>query len=291
MTTSHDSTAVPPGQPPTRRGGRGWWAALCLAVAIGLAAVIITRFGWQVWTAIVIGVLLLCPLVLVWGMVESLRTAPLVVGPFPETRGILIDWLAPVYDPMCTIVGAGMAMRRRTVALAGLRSGDRVLDVGCGTGVLTRLAAETVGPQGAVIGIDPGPAMIGIARLERARSHSRARFEPGVIESLDFADGSFDAVLCSFVLHHLPAELKRAGLREVRRVLKPGGRFLLVDFDTARPLARAVFALFRLMPGSDVLRAAGDPVPLLRDAGFEEVAVAGNWRATATFWMGRKPCA
>jgi ubiquinone/menaquinone biosynthesis C-methylase UbiE len=133
--------------------------------------------------------------------------------------------------------------------------------------------------------------MIGIARLKAARTHSRASFELGIIEALAFVDNAFDVVLSSFVLHHLPADVKRAGLREVWRVLRPGGRLILVDFDPARPLARAVFALFRLMPGNaHVLQSAGDPVPLLREAGFADVAIAGSWRATATFWVGRKPC-
>jgi ubiquinone/menaquinone biosynthesis C-methylase UbiE len=273
-----------------RRGARYWGPVVCAGVAIGLAVAILAGFGWQLWTAILSVILLSCPLVLLWGAIMSLRRTPLVVGPLPETRGVLIDWLAPVYDPMCRLMGAGMALRRHTVALVGLRPGNRVLDVGCGTGVLTRLAAEIVGPEGTAVGIDPGPAMIGVARLKAGRTHSRARFELGIIEALDFANDCFDVVLCSFVLHHLPAEVKRAGLREVWRVLKPGGRLMLVDFDPARPLARAIFTLFRMIPGwARVLQAAGDAVPLLREAGFTDVSIAGSWRATATLWMGRKP--
>ncbi len=283
--------ADPPVRPAThRRGGRSWWVVACVVVAIGLAALIVARFGWQLWTAILLVILLFCPLLLIWGVIESSRRAPLVVGLLPQTRGVLIEWLAPVYDPMCRVVGAGLAMRRRTVALAGLRPGDRVLDVGCGTGVLTRLAAEMVGPEGVAIGIDPGLAMTGIARLKAARTLSRARFELGIIEALAFADDAFDVVLSSFVLHHLPADVKRAGLREVWRVLKPGGRFVLLDFDTARPIARAMIAMGRLVPAyAHVLRAAGNPVPLLREAGFADIAIAGGWRGTATFWVARKP--
>ena len=294
MTMQTDSkSGGPPIRPASQhRGTHFWWKVACLIAAIGLASALLARFGWQLWTAILLSTLVFCPLLIIWGMIESLRRTPLVVGPVPETRGVLIDWLAPVYDTMCRAVGAGMALRRRTVELAELRPGDCVLDVGCGTGVLTRFAADAVGSKGVVIGIDPGPAMIGIARLRAQRTHSRAKFELGVIEALDFASDTFDVVLSSFVLHHLPADVKPVGLREVWRVLKPEGRFVLVDFDPIRPVARAVFGLFRLIPGNaPVVRAAGDPVPLLREAGFTDVAIAGSWRVTATFWIGRKPCA
>jgi ubiquinone/menaquinone biosynthesis C-methylase UbiE len=273
-----------------RRDTGWWWALLCLIAAIGLAAVILTRFGWAPWTAVLFAVLLLCPLALVWGVIESLRRTPLVVGPLPETRGITIDWLAPVYDQMCWLMGLGLAMRRRTLALAELKRGERVLDVGCGTGVLTRLAAEAVGSEGTAVGIDPGPAMIGIARLKAARTHSRATFELGVIERLAFSQGTFDVVLSSFMLHHLLADVKRAGLGEVWRVLEPGGRLVLVDFDPTQPIARAMLAISGLVPTyARVLHAAGDPVPLLRAAGFVDVAVAGSWLGAATFWAARKP--
>ena len=156
--------------------------------------------------------------------------------------------------------------------------------------MLTRLAAQAVGPEGTAVGIDPGPAMIGVARLKAARTRSRATFELGVIERLGFGDSTFDVVLSSFMLHHLPADVKRAGLGEVWRVLKPGGRLVLVDFDPTRPIARLMFAIFRLVPTyARVVHAAGDPVPLLRTASFVDVAAAGSWLGAATFWAARKP--
>jgi ubiquinone/menaquinone biosynthesis C-methylase UbiE len=273
-----------------RRSTGWWWVLLCLVAAIGLATVILVRFGWQFWTAILLVVLMFCPFALVWGVIQSLRRTPLVVGPVPETRGVTIDWLAPVYDQMCWVMGLGLAMRRRTLSLAELQRGERVLDVGCGTGVLTRLAAEAVGPDGLAVGIDPGPTMIGVARLKASRPQSRATFELGVIERLGFGDSTFDVVLSSFMLHHLPADVKRAGLGEVWRVLKPGGRLVLVDFDPTRPIARFMFAIFRLVPTyARVLHAAGDPGPLLRAASFVDVAAAGSWLGAATFWAARKP--
>jgi ubiquinone/menaquinone biosynthesis C-methylase UbiE len=269
-----------------------WWLLLSVVAAICLGAIILTQFGWQRWTAILLANLLVFSLALVWGAIQSLRRMPLVLGPVPETRGITIDWLAPVYDQMCWVMGLGLAMRRRILAVAELKRGERLLDVGCGRGVLTRLAAEAVGPEGLAVGIDPGPAMIGVARLKAARTRSRAIFELGVIERLAFGDGAFDLVLSSFMLHHLPADAKGAGLGEVWRVLKPSGRLVLVDFDTTRPIAHLMLAIFGLVPTyARVLHAAGDPVPLLRAAGFVDVAVAGSWLGTATFWVARKPVA
>jgi demethylmenaquinone methyltransferase/2-methoxy-6-polyprenyl-1,4-benzoquinol methylase/phosphoethanolamine N-methyltransferase len=132
--------------------------------------------------------------------------------------------------------------------------------------------------------------MIGVARLKTAQTRSRAKFGLGVIERLGFGDGTFDVVLSSFMLHHLPADVKRAGLGEVWRVLKPGGRLVLVDFDPTRPIARLMFAVFRLVPTyARVLQAAGNPVPLLRAAGFVDVTAAGSWLGAATFWAARKP--
>ena len=276
-----------------RAGHRsGWWLLLSVVASICLGAIILTQFGWQRWTALLLANLLVFSLALVWGAIQSLRRMPLVLGPVPETRGITIDWLAPVYDQMCWVIGLGLVMRRRILAVAELKRGERLLDVGCGTGVLTRLAAEAVGPEGLAVGIDPGPAMIGVARLNAARMQSRAIFELGVIERLAFVGEAFDVGLSSFMLHHLPADVKQAGLAEVWRVLKPSGRLVLVDFDKTRPIARLMLAVFGLVPTyARVLHAAGDPVPLLRAAGFVDVAVAGSWLGAATFWVARKPVA
>ena len=72
-----------------------------------------------------------------------------------QTRGMPLNWLAPVYDRICSTFGLGLAFRETTLRHAALKPGERVLDVGCGTGVLTRLAAEVVGEKGQAVGIDP----------------------------------------------------------------------------------------------------------------------------------------
>ena len=105
-----------------------------------------------------------------------------------------------------------------------------MLDVGCGTGRLALEAARRVGETGRVTGIDPGTDQIAWARSKAARSGLPAAFQIGVIEQLDFPDGTFDVALSTLMMHHLGDGLKRQGLAEIARVLKPGGRLVIADF-------------------------------------------------------------
>ena len=113
---------------------------------------------------------------------------------------------------------------------AGVRQGDHVLDVGCGPGYLTRMLAEAIGREGSVIGIDAAPEMIEYAN-RRSRRISNCAFQVGTVESLPFPDGSFDVVVSSLMVHHLPEEGRVEAIREMRRVLRAGGTLLLADFN------------------------------------------------------------
>lgn len=104
---------------------------------------------------------------------------------------------------------------------ANLRPGEHVLDVACGTGVVTKLAAKRVGPEGAVSGLDPNPGMLAVAR-ESVPSHLSIDWYQAPAEDLPFPDESFDAVLCGMGVQFFSDREK--GLREFHRVLVPGGR-------------------------------------------------------------------
>ena len=139
------------------------------------------------------------------------------------------DWLLPFYDPLVKLSGADR-VRRKLFDQAGIRPGDRVLDIGCGTGTLAVLIKQRV-PDTDVVGLDPDPKALARAHRKAQRAHVSVQFDQGFADALPYADASIDRVLSSLMLHHLPTEAKRKALREVRRVLKPGGSFHLLDFS------------------------------------------------------------
>jgi len=148
------------------------------------------------------------------------------------TEGRTIQW-ARGYDLGVEAIyfGRGDRYRSRLLDLAGVKAGDRVLDVGCGPGRLVLAACGRVGRSGKAYGIDPSAQMVALAARKAAKAGLSARFVQAAAEELPFEDGYFDAVTSSLVIHHIPGEdLKRKAFGEMRRVLKDGGRLLVVDF-------------------------------------------------------------
>lgn len=161
--------------------------------------------------------------------------------------------------------GQWRKLRHRTLNLADVQSGERVLDVGCGTGTLALEVQRRVGATGYVVGIDPGEQQIASARAKAARRKLASDFQIGVIERLAFPADTFDLVLSSLMMHHLPADLKRQGLAEIARVLKPGGRLVIADFQRKKDRqGRAV----RFHAGGSNIQ---DLAILVRDTGFARV--------------------
>lgn len=105
---------------------------------------------------------------------------------------------------------------------AAPQPGERLLDVACGTGIVSREAAPRIGPAGQVVGLDMNPAMLAVARTLPAPSGARIQWQEGNAMSLPFTEGSFDVVLCQHGLQFFPDRV--ASLREMHRVLVAGGR-------------------------------------------------------------------
>jgi SAM-dependent methyltransferase len=184
----------------------------------------------------------------------------------PAGHGITIG-TPRLYDLSAALLpGSRRRSHRRLLAAGGVRPGDRVLDVGCGPGYFARMLAEEVGPEGSVVGIDAAPEMIEYA-TRRARRLSNCRFQPGTAESLAFPDASFDVVVSSLVMHHLPREGRLPAVREMRRVLRPGGRLVLADFEIPQ---RGPWHMVASLTGhaGGMQREVPPLEPLVRDAGF-----------------------
>jgi demethylmenaquinone methyltransferase/2-methoxy-6-polyprenyl-1,4-benzoquinol methylase/phosphoethanolamine N-methyltransferase len=198
------------------------------------------------------------------------KSQPVVDKTSVETKGKVIRW-ARFYDIAAWLMTFGRepGIRRMTIELAGVREGERVLDVGCGTGTLSIAAKRAAGPTGEVHGIDPSAEMIAVAGEKAAKAGVDAEFQTAVIEKLPFPDGHFDVVLSSLMLHHLPADVKRAGFGEVGRVLKPGGRFLAIDIaESGGFFGHILQAHFSRHKADGKL----DMAPgMLREAGFRDV--------------------
>lgn len=169
----------------------------------------------------------------------------------------------------------GTPLAAGIIDAARLQPGERVLDVACGTGVVTRLAAERVGPSGAVAGLDINPAMLAVARRETPPG---VRWYEASAESMPLPDASFDVVLCQMGLQFVANKL--AALREMRRVLAPQGRVLIglpgpipAPFQIlSEALAREISpdsAMFARVVFS--LHDASELEGLLADAGFAQV--------------------
>lgn len=172
--------------------------------------------------------------------------------------------LLALYEPFTRLVGLPR-VHRELLERAELRSGQRVLEIGCGPGTLLRLA-RSQHPDIDLVGLDPDPDALDRARR---RLGIAARLDRGFADALPYPDASVDRVLSSFMWHHLEPADKPAALREIARVLRPGGRLHLVDIAGAGPR----HWLLRKRHTHHSFDRPDDLVTLLRDAGLTDIAV------------------
>ncbi|KYF94428.1 hypothetical protein BE20_06620 [Sorangium cellulosum] len=152
--------------------------------------------------------------------------------------------LTRFYDPAIRLLFREEAFRSQLVANLELAPGQRVLDVGCGTGTLAVLAQQRC-PGVEVHAVDGDAEILALARDKAARAGAGVRFERAMAWALPYPDGTFDRVVSSLMFHHLAADDKRRTAEEILRVLRPGGALLLADFGSPRsaPGRAAVRAL------------------------------------------------
>jgi arsenite methyltransferase len=162
------------------------------------------------------------------------------------------------------------------LAMASLRAGETVLDLGSGAGFDCFLAAQRVGPGGRIIGVDMTPEMIAKARANAAKGgYANVEFRQGDIEALPVENESVDAVISNCVLNLVPDKARAFG--EIFRVLKPGGRMMVSDIVLNRELpamVKQIAELYAACVTGAILK--DEYLRLLGEAGFEQVAITGE---------------
>lgn len=192
-----------------------------------------------------------------------------------RTRGILVGGRAGSVDLLENALSLGRRdlILAATLAAAELQPGDRLLDVGCGSGRLAIRAAALFPGRAPVeaFGIDATPQMVALARRRATAEESPARFEAGIGEALPFAARSLDAVTSSYFFHHLPPEAKRQAFAEMLRVAKPGGRIVITDYGRPEGVAGLLASLPMRCNFYEYARGQlkGELEAIVREKGFE----------------------
>jgi ubiquinone/menaquinone biosynthesis C-methylase UbiE len=198
---------------------------------------------------------------------------------FKADRGDVAENYERYFVP---VIGAPLAAD--LVDLAAFRPGERVVDVACGTGVVTRLAAERVGVAGTVAGVDINPDMLTVARAA-APADAAIEWHEAKAEELPLPDDAFDVALCQLGLQFFAD--KPAALRQIRRVLVPGGRLLINVPGPQPPMFAVLEAALARHLGPEVAAFVGtvfslhDPTELrdlIHGAGFAEVEARATER-------------
>ena len=206
----------------------------------------------------------------------------------PSNTGVVLH-SAAAYDLLVWLLmfGRERAFREAMLRLAHIKMGESVLDVGCGTGSLAIAAKRQVGTNGDVYGVDASEEMIARAEKKARKAGVEVAFKKGFAQSLPFADAQFDVVLTTVMLHHLPRKARQELASEMRRILKPGGRVLAIDFGgTARKHKSLLDHIHRRHSHVELK----DIIGLLKEAGLNVIESGPVGMRDLQFALATAPC-
>lgn len=205
------------------------------------------------------------------------------------TPPLAYDFLTPLFDRVCNLLGYGKTFKRMALELSEIEDGEKVLDVGCGSGSLL-IEAKTRYPNSDIVGIDPDKKVLRLAERKLEQAGVKARLVQGFAQELPFPSASFDLVISTLIFHHLSSSVKIATTREIYRVLKENGKFLLADLGKPEStLTKLLLYLGSIFDGWDNMKDnIGGKLPvLLQETGFRVKKLEAGYRGVQ-FWLAEK---
>ncbi len=194
----------------------------------------------------------------------------------PYIPALRFGWLTALYDPVVRWTMREAAFKGRLVEQARIQPGHRVLDLGCGTGTLAILIKQAH-PDALVVGLDGDPKILELARSKAGAAGLDIGLDCGMADALPYPGRSFDRVVSSLVIHHLTRDAKLRALREVVRVLTPGGELHVADFG--KPHNALMYCSSLIMRHFEEVsdNIEGLLPQMIREAGFDPVEVTTHY--------------
>ena len=202
--------------------------------------------------------------------------------------------LTRLYDPVVGLTSRERRFKQLLVDQAAPEAGQRILDLGCGTGTLA-IQVKQRQPDADVVGLDADPAMLSQAREKAGRAGVELTLTEGMSNELPFEDGSFDRVLSTLFFHHLDPEPKRQTVREIARVLRKGGELHVADWGRpSDPVMAVAFLGIRLLDGFEntAENARGELPAIFEEAGLERAEQTDRLRTvlgTLALYRAERP--
>lgn len=199
-----------------------------------------------------------------------------------------LHWLTPFYDSFAGPFAD--SLRKWLLQQADIHPGQRVLDLGCGTGLLTMMVKRSV-PEAQVTGLDSDENILAIAKRKAESAQLSIQWEHALATGMPFPDRMFDVTVSSFVTHHLISVEKVSAFKEVHRILLPGGCFHILDFGPPSNLLTRVQAAVVKHLERTADNFEGRITPMLMEAGFrsaEEMGRAVTFLGPVSFYRGSK---
>lgn len=188
--------------------------------------------------------------------------------------------LTAIYDPAIRVTTREARFKHRLLELAAIDAGERVLDLGCGTGTLA-IEAKRRQPQAQIVGLDGDPEILERARRKAEAAGVEVAFDEAFSDDLSYEESSFDVVTSTLFFHHLTDDVKLATVREVARVLRPGGRLAVADWGRpSGPVMGAASWAIRAFDGFAQTRAnfRGELPDVFEAGGLRKAAEADRLR-------------